>query len=93
MKSEEMVKQLNMSPNSRNKVEVDTREQSNCVLWYQMHYPRITGSKCGRILTQKSKTKALLIDVLYSKPLDPIPLPIKWGRDKEPLAQYKYVDF
>ena len=93
MKSEEMVKQLNMSTNSRNKVEVDTREQSNCVLWYQMRYPRITGSKCGRILTQKSKTKALLIDVLYSKPLDPIPLPIKWGRDKEPLAQYKYVDF
>ena len=58
-----------------------------------MRYPRITGSKCGHILTQKSKTKALLIDVLYSKPLDPIPLPIKWGRDKEPLAQSKYVDF
>ena len=34
-----------------------------------------------------------MIDVLYSKPLDPTPLPIKWGRDKEPLAQYKYVDF
>ena len=78
VKTEEMVIQL-MFPNSRNKVELYTREQSDCVLWNQIHYPRITGSKCGLILTQKSKTKALLINFLYSKPLDP-------GRDKEPLA-------
>ena len=85
VKCEEMVKQLNMSPNSKNQVEFYTRKQSDCALWYQVRFPRITGSKCGRILTQKSKTKALLVDILYSKPMDPVPLPIKWGRDNEPL--------
>ena len=77
IKKESMLNQLNMSPDCRNKVELYTRKQLDCVLWYQLCFPRITGSKCGHILIQKSKTIALLRSVLYCKPLDPVPLPIK----------------
>ncbi len=49
---------------------------------------RITGSKCGKIIRQIKMTEALLIDVLYPKPMNPnrIPSAIKWGVDNESKA-------
>ena len=52
----------------------------------------MTGYKCGQILGQKTRTPALLKSVLYSKPLDPLPVPIKWGQDNEAAARKAYVN-
>ena len=54
-----------------------------------MRYKRITGSKCGQILKH---TSTLLRTVLYSKKLDPVPAPIRWGRDNEGVARLKYSE-
>ena len=52
----------------------------------------MTDYKCGQILGQKARTPALLKSVLYNKPLDPLPLPIKWGQDNEAAARSAYVN-
>jgi len=62
-------------------------------LWHDARRYRITGSKCGRILTQKKKTVALLQFVLYSKPFEITPKPIEWGRRNENLAREAYVEY
>ena len=51
----------------------------------------MTGSKCGKILNQKTKTTALLRHCLYPKPLDPLPLSISWGIQNEAVAIDAYI--
>jgi len=67
--------------------------QSNCLFWHEVRYKRIMGWKCGKILLQKSKTPAILRRLLYHKPLFPLPVPIKWGHDNEPVAHQAYIGF
>ena len=38
------------------------------------------------------RKQELLISALYSKPLDSLPVPIKWGQDNEAAAQKAYVN-
>ena len=54
---------------------------------------RITGSTCGKILCQKDRTDALLMCVMYSKPMNVLPPPIKWGFENEKKACAEYVRF
>ena len=75
------------------RIEQMTRRQSHCPLWHEVRYRRITGWKCGQILSQTSKTPALLRRLLYHKPLLPLPVPIKWGSDNEPVARQAYIRF
>ena len=77
---------LQVSSEARQKIEQATRLQAQCNLWYEVRQKRVTGYKCGQILGQKARTPALLKSVLYNKPLDPLPLPIKWGQDNEAAA-------
>ena len=91
--SEKIITDLSISSEERTKLEQMTVQQSHCSLWYQARFKRITGSKCCKILTQISKTPALLRNVLYTKPFTIVPAPIKWGRDNEPIALQKYVEY
>ena len=84
---------LSSSNEERMKIELATQQQSNCSLWYEARYKRITGSKCSQILKQPSRTPALLRNVLYAPQLNPIPVPMKWGLDKEGVARLKYSEF
>ena len=83
---------LHVSSEVRQKIEEATRLQAQCNLWYEVRQKRVTGYKCGQILGQKTRTPALLKSVLYSKPLDPLPVPIKWGQDNEAAARKAYVN-
>ena len=38
-------------------------------------------------------TSAFLISVLYSKPFEKLPAPIKWGVDNEPKANQEYLSY
>ena len=82
---------LQVSSSVRQQIEEATRLQSQCYLWYEVRQKRITGYKCGQILRQKTRTPALLKSVLYSKPLIPLPVPIKWGQEHEAVAREAYV--
>ena len=71
---------LNLSSANRDKTEQETRQQSNNREWFEARSKRITGSKCGRILSQKKRSISLLRECLYPKPLNPPSKPIAWGR-------------
>lgn len=70
-----------------------TRPQSNRQFWHEVLYKQIASWKCGQILSQKSKTPALLRRLLYHKPLFPLPVPVKWGHHGEPVARQAYISF
>ena len=65
----------------RQDLEKRTRNQVDNFEWHEARRYRITGSKCGRILEQHTRTEALLRNCLYPKPmLNPLPKSIAWGR-------------
>ena len=66
--------------NEESKVlEEKIRTQTSKPLWFQVHQHRITGSKCGRMIEQKEKRKALLQFVIYPKPMLHLPKAIQCG--------------
>ena len=70
---------LHVTPGEIRNIEQLARGQSTCPLWHQVQQKRITGSKCGRILTQVKVTPALLRDVSYRKPFLLPPAPVAWA--------------
>ena len=69
------VVKLCLSSKQREYLKRATRKQSDEDLWHDARRYQITGSKSGRILTQKKRTVALLQFVLYPKPFNTIPKP------------------
>ena len=88
-----MKENLLVSARERMRIEEITRMQSECSAWYEVRQKRITGWKCGQILTQKSRTPALLKNILYTKPMCNVPAPIKWGQENECTARQAYVKY
>ena len=88
-------RKLNVTMEERRKIEERTRCQSHSFEWFVVRSRRITASKCGKIICQKERTDALLVDVLYRKTMNPrhLPLPIKWGIERESFARDAYVSF
>ena len=72
-------------------IEFLTRGQAEVPLWYSVRAKCITGSKCGKILCQHTRTDALLKSVLYPTTLLNKPPPIQWGIHNEKLARNLYV--
>lgn len=88
-----ILNQLLVTSEERKEIERLTRHQSDSPFWFEVRSKRITSSKCGQILKQKSRTPALLKNILYPKPLFPDPAPIRWGRVNESVACQKYTEF
>ena len=78
---EDVLEGLQLNSTERLLLEVKTRGQNNCSQWFEERRLRITGSKCGRILTQKQKTIPLLHFCLHQKPFVVLPNPIAWGQE------------
>ena len=91
--AEEILQKLHLDNDQRQKLEEETRDQSSSAIWFQAHQNRITGSKCGRIIQQKAKTKALLQFVIYPKPMLHLPKAIQWGKDNEDKACQAYQKY
>ena len=94
-RSEEMqtvVEKLCLTSEQRQSLEFCTREQNNRA-WHQARRCRITGSKCGRVLIQKTRTVALLRFCLYPRSFNYLPKQIEWGRKNEPVARKAYVEY
>ena len=83
-----MKRSLNVLGKERKRIEMETRDQSLQDLWHVVRSKRITGSKCGRILCQRSKTVSLLRQCVY-----PTPTPVAWGIQHEPIAIKKYISY
>ena len=91
--AEDILQSLHLDNEERDQLERKTRTQSSNPLWFQARQNRITGSKCGRILEQKQKTKALLQFVIYPKPMLHLPKAIHWGKDNEHKACQAYQKY
>ena len=90
---DQAIDRFQVSTTRRQHIEEVTRGQSATKEWYDVRAQRITSSICGRILSQKQKSVALLRHCLYPKPLcDPLPPPITWGRIYEATACRMYRD-
>ena len=87
----EVKRSLNLSYDERKSLEMGTRDQFSQPMWHVARSKRITGSKCGRILCQRTKTISLLRQCIYPKPLLQPPAPIAWGRRQESIAIKKYI--
>ena len=62
-------------------IEMATREQSECELWYALRNGRLTSSKIGEILRRRPSTdsRCLVRDIMdYSKPMQHLPPQIRW---------------
>ena len=90
--AEEILEDLHLTSTERLSLEEETRGQSSCWQWFEARCFHITGSKCGRILSQKEKTVSLLCFCLYQKPFIHLPKPIAWGKEYELKARRKYVE-
>ena len=90
--AEEILEDLHLTSTERLSLEEETIGQSSCWHWFEAHCFCITGSKCGRILSQKEKTVSLLCFFLYQKPFIHLPKPITWGKEYELKARRKYVE-
>lgn len=88
-------RKLNVTSEQRRHIEEKTRSQSSSSHWFDVRARRITASKCGRIICQQQRTDALLLDVLYSKRMNPdlLPHPIKWGIENESNARDAYITY
>ena len=59
---------LTVSREERESIEKETRNQSSNIQWHIIRAHRITGSKCGKILSQITKSVSHLVNCLYEKP-------------------------
>ena len=69
-------------------LEQQTRGQHNNQLWFAERKHRITASICGKVLQRP--TRAVVREILYSKPMVHLPPPIAWGRRHEGTARTLY---
>ena len=69
-------------------LEQQTRGQHNNQLWFAARKHRITASICGKVLQRP--TRAVVREILYSKPMVHLPPPIAWGRRHEGTARTLY---
>ena len=91
--AEDILQRLHLDKKVRDLLEEKTRTQSSNALWLQARQNRITGSKCGRIIEQKEKTKVLLQYVIYPKPMRHLPKAIQCGKDNEHKACQAYQKY
>ena len=76
-------------------IEMATREQSECELWYALRNGRLTSSKFGEILRRRPSTdsRRLVRDIMgYSKPMQHLPPQIRWGKQNEDKARQLYIE-
>ena len=90
---EEIFQKMHLDNEERDELEQKTRTQSLNSLWFEARQNRITGSKCGRVIQQQEKTKALLHFVIYPKPMLHLPKAIQWGKDNEHKACQEYEKY
>lgn len=79
-------------------VEAATREQRECLSWYQQRYGRITASNFGSIIKRKSAVSLLRKARDITEPplvsferIHRLPKPIRYGIEKDHVARNEYV--
>ena len=88
---EEILDSLHLTSHECVALERKTTKQAGSAEWHRARRCRITGSKCGRVLSQNEKTVALLQFSIYPKPMKFLPKAIAWGKRNEDRANVAYV--
>ena len=74
---ETFLNSLNITFQDCVKIEKDTRNQSDCSLWFELRKPCITSSKCHRIFIRQRNFDTLCTENMYRNPCDFEDLPAK----------------
>ena len=92
--AKELEHQLQVTLSERTAIERKTRNQCDNPFWYEVHFKRLTGSKSGQVLTQKSWKPSLLQRIIYlSEAFCFYSTAIQWGIDHESTACAMYIEF
>ncbi|SMN01597.1 hypothetical protein SPONL_2142 [uncultured Candidatus Thioglobus sp.] len=95
LSSQELMVKLKVSQATQSEVQLKTKDQADCEMWYKLRSLRLTSSNFGRICKRRSNHDTLARELLSSKKKlynsKFMPLPLKWGKDHEPLAYVKYA--
>ena len=76
-------------------IEIATRDQSDCELWYALRNGRVTSSRFGEILHRRPTTNSrrLVKDIMgYGGPIKCSTPAMRWGKDNEETVHKIYVD-
>ena len=92
-KEETFLNSLNIAFQDCVKIEKDTRNQSDCSLWFELGKPYITSSICHRIFIRQRN-----FDIIYTEIINPCDFEDLQGKVKEALNHGKklsreYVNF
>jgi hypothetical protein len=76
-------------------IERNTREQSDCDVWYSQRSKRLTASNFDSVIKRRKNNhpKSLLKKVLNEGPMQKIPAAIKWGKSNEMNGIKEYYKF
>ena len=92
-KGEEVLRMLTVNRDKSHAIEVETREQTESVKWWEERRLRITASKFGEVVTRKKQNCEKFVERLQcTTAIDAKKLPtsLKHGRDYEHIATRKY---
>ena len=76
-------------------IEATTQDQTECGLWFALRNGRLTSSRFGEILNQRSSTdsRRLVRDIMgYGGPMKTLPPQIHWGKENEERARKHYIE-
>ena len=86
--------------NSRNitfqdcvKIEKDTRNQSDCSLWFELRKPRINSSKCHIIFIRQRNFDTLTTEIINPCDLEDLPAKVKEALNNGKNLSQKHVNF
>ena len=79
LNEEEVKIKLSVTSSIRKRVELATKDQANCALWYQCHAVWLTSSNFGRIFKRKSNHESLAKELMLLNQRKISAAPVQWG--------------
>ena len=93
---ETFLNSLNITFQDCVQIEIDTRNQSDCSLWFALRKPRIASSKCHRTLIRQRNFDTLCTEIINPCDFEDLPVKVKevlnHGKKFESRARELYID-
>jgi len=84
---------INITQEAADKIQIETKQQSQSQLWYKERQWRVTASYFGEVCKMRKSTSPIrLANAITSQCQKPfIPAPCLWGKENEPVAVARYI--
>ena len=90
---ETFLNSLNVTFQDCVKIETNTRNQSDCSLWFELRKPRITSSKCHRIFIRLKDFDTLCTEIINPCDFEDLPAKVKEALNHGKHLSQEHVNF